>query len=204
MGLGTQERFFETRDYPLKQSSQLSQLYFLGSFDVATGPRGIRTKFVPGASGRGWPRFRIEASFRTIMNFPLTSSDYARPRGSTKGYRIRFLDVISWLGRNLSFAGHFPAKKTRLRKYQCLPNLRIQLPLQNKQLNKYCIFKYSKIRPIPACKKIHNRRTLCLLLHGLKLALDVGEKKRSRETPPYKTMFKHFYHARFIRSQCML
>ena len=181
-----------------------TQLYFSGSFDVATGPRGIRTKFVPGASGRGWPRFRIEASFRTIMNFPLTSSDHARPRGSTKGYRICFLDVISWLGRNLSFAGHFPAKKTRLRKYQCLPNLHIQLPLQNKQLNKYCIFKYSKIRPIPACKKIHNRRTLCLLLHGLKLALDVGEKKRSRETPPYKTMFKHFYHARFIRSQCML
>ena len=115
-----------------------------------------------------------------------------------------FFDVISWSGRNLSLAGHFPGKKTRLRKYQCLPNLRIQLPLQNKQVNKYCIFKYSKIRPIPACKKIHNRRTLCLLLHGLKLALDVGEKKRSRETPPYKTMFKHFYHDRFIRSQCML
>ena len=61
-----------------------AQLYFSGSFDVATGPRGIRTKFVPGASGRGWPRFRIECSFRTITKFPLTSSDYVRPRGSTK------------------------------------------------------------------------------------------------------------------------
>ena len=149
---------------------------------MATGPRGIRTKFVPGASGRGWPRFRIEASFRTIMNFPLTSSDYARPRGSTKGYRIRFLDVISWSGRNLSLAGHFPGKKTRLRKYQCLPNSRIQLPFPNKQFNKYCIFKYSKIRPIPACKKIHNCRTLGLLLHGLKLALGVGKKKKQRNT----------------------
>ena len=59
-----------------------------------------KTQFVPGASRRGWPRFCIEASFRTIMNFPLTSSDYARPRGSTKGHRIRFLDIISWSGRN--------------------------------------------------------------------------------------------------------
>ena len=180
----------------------ITQLYFSGSFDVATGPRGIRTKFVPGASGRGWPRFRIEASFRTIMNFPLTSSDYARPRGSTKGYRIRFLDVISWSGRNLSLAGHFPGKKTRLRKYQCLPNLRIQLPLQNKQLNKYCIFKYSKIRPIPACKKIHNRRTLGLLLHGLKLALGVGKRKAAKKH--LHTHVKALFHARFICSQCML
>ena len=46
-----------------------SQLYFSGS-DEATGPRGIRTKFVPVTSGRGWPRFRIESSFRTIMKFP--------------------------------------------------------------------------------------------------------------------------------------
>jgi len=116
----------QTRTHTLLES----QLYFSGSFDVATGPRGIRTKFVPGASGRGWPCFRIEASFRTIMNFPLTSSDHARPRGSTKGYRIRFLDIISWSGRNLSLAGHFLGKKTRLRKYQCLPNSRIQLPHQ--------------------------------------------------------------------------
>ena len=152
---------------------------------MATGPRGIRTKFVPGASGRGWPRFRIEASFRTIMNFPLTSLDYAHPRGSMKGYRIRFTGRHILVGSEFVLSWTFSAKKTRLRKYQCLPNLHIQLLLQNKQLDKYCIFKYSKIRPIPACKKIHNRRTLCLLLHGLKLALDVGEKKRSRETPPY-------------------
>ena len=148
------------------RSTTSTQLYFSGSFDVATGPRGIRTKFVPGASGHGWPRFRIECSFRTITKFPLTSSDYVRPCGSMKGYRICFLDVISWSGQNLSLAGHFPGKKTRLRKYQCLPNSRIQLPFPNKQFNKYCIFKYSKIRPIPACKKIHNRHTLGLLLHG--------------------------------------
>ena len=159
---------------------------------MATGPRGIRTKFVPGASGRGWPRFRIEASFRTIMNFPLTSSDYARPRGSTKGYRIRFLDVISWSGQNLSFAGHF-AKKSRLQKYQCLPNLCIQLPLQNKQLNKYCIFKYSKIRPIPVCEKIDNHRTLGLLLHGLNLALNVGGKKEAEKHLHTKPILKHFF-----------
>ena len=160
----------------------MSQLYFSGSFDVATGPRGIRTKFVLGASGRGWPRFCIECSFRTITKFPLTSSDYVGPCGSTKGYRIRFLDVISWSGRYLSLAGHFPGKKTRLRKYQCLPNSHIQLPFPNKQFNKYCILKYSKIRPIPACKKIHNRRTLGSLVHGLKLALGVGKKKKQRNT----------------------
>ena len=153
-------------------------------FDVATGPSEICTKFIPVASGRGWPRFRIISSFLPIMKFPLTSLHYVRPRGRTKGYRIHLQDVVSLSGPNLSLVGLFPGKKTRLRKYQCLPNLRIQLPLQNKQLNKYCIFKYSKIRPIPVCKKIHNRRTLGLLLHALKLALGLG-KKRSRETPPY-------------------
>ena len=71
-----------------------TQLYFSGSFDVATGPRGIRTKFVPGASGRGWPRFRIECSFRTIMKFPLTSSDHVAARKGT-GYAF----WTSYLGR---------------------------------------------------------------------------------------------------------
>jgi len=37
--------------------------------------------FIPEVSGRGWPRRRMEASFRTISKFPLTSSDHARPRG---------------------------------------------------------------------------------------------------------------------------
>ena len=81
----------------------------------------------------------------------------------------------SYLGRvRIYLSWTFSGKKTRLRKFQCLPNLRIQLLSQNKQLNKYCIVKYSKIRPIPVCKKIYNHRTLGLLLHGLKLALRLG------------------------------
>ena len=145
---------------------------------------GESGQICPGRFRARLATFSYRIFFLPIMKFPLTSSHYVRPRGRTKGYRIHLQDVVSLSGRNLSLVGNFPGKKTRLRKYQCLSNLRIQLPLQNKQLNKYCIFKYSKIRHIPVCKKIHNRRTLGLLLHALKLALGLG-KKRSREAPPY-------------------
>ena len=55
-------------------------------------------------------------------------------------------------------------------------------PVTTQIPKKYCIFKYSMIfRPTSAFNKIHNHRTLGLLLHGLKLALGVGKKKEAEK-----------------------